>query len=191
MTKLKLKGAYYYPDPLDYAGSISNSSPPGWHRDWSNIVSVRAAVAAIVYGVDPEFFIRCHTVSFDFMLRCKVGRSDRLLHGERQVQRVFRYYVAREGATLVKIAPPVAGGVVGQWKRANGVSKAQYDAVMAETGGAWDERVCTKNRSTYTERRTSIEQGWLVADCCDASHFDWSNVNYDYYIAEARKLVIA
>lgn len=189
--KLKLKGAYYFPDPEDYAGSISNSSPPGWHRDWSAVIIPRAAVLAMVHGVDPAHVIRAHTDAFDFMLRCKVGRSDRLLHGEQQVQRVFRYCVAREGATLVKIAPPVAGGEVGQWKRANGVTKAQYDAVMAETGGAWDERVCTKNRSTYTERRTSIEQGWLVADCCDADRFDWSNVNYDYYIAEARKLIIA
>lgn len=189
--KLKLKGAYWHPDPLDYAGSISNASPPAWHKDHSNVISVRAAVLAMVHGVDPADIIRAHTDPFDFMLRCKVGRSDTLLHGDAEVQRVFRYYVAREGATLVKIAPPVAGGVVGQWKRANGVTKAQYDAVMAETGGEWDERVCTKNRSKYTERRTSVEQGWLVANCCDASWFDWSNVNYDYYIAEARKLIIS
>ena len=146
MKKLKLKGVYYFPDPFDYHGSISNSSPPGWHRDWSAVIIPRAAVLAMVHGVDPAHVIRAHTDAFDFMLRCKVGRSDKLLHGERQVQRVFRYYVAREGATLVKIAPPVAGGVVGQWKRANGVTKAQYDAVMAETGGQWDGRVCTKNR---------------------------------------------
>lgn len=189
--KLKLKGAYWHPDPLDYAASIGNASPPSWHKDHSNIISVRAAVLAMVHGVDPADIIRAHTDPFDFMLRCKVNRSDSLLLGDAEMQRVFRYYVARNGAPLVKVSPPVSGGVVGQWKRANGVTKAQYDAVMTETGGQWDERVCTKNRSRYEQRRTTIESGWTVADCCDASRFDWSNVNYDYYIAEARKLVIA
>ncbi len=188
--KLKQKGAYWHPDPLDYAGSISTASPPSWHKDHSNIVSVRAAVLAMVHGVDPADIIRAHTDPFDFMLRCKVGRSDQLMHGDAQVQRVFRYYVARNGAPLVKVSPPVSGGVVGQWKRANGVTKAEYERVMRETGGEWDGRVCTQNRSKYEQRRTTVESGWLVADCCDASQFDWSNVNYDYYIAEARKLVI-
>lgn len=189
--KLKQKGAYWHPDPLDYAGSISTASPPSWHKDHSNIVSVRAAVLAMVHGVDPATIIRAHTDPFDFMLRCKVNRSDTLMHGDAQVQRVFRYYVARNGAPLVKVSPPVSGGVVGQWKRANGVTKAEYERVMRETGGEWDGRVCTQNRSKYEQRRTTVESGWLVADCCDASQFDWSNVNYDYYIAEARKLVIA
>lgn len=191
MGKLKLKGAYWHPDPLDYAASIGNASPPSWHKDHSNIVSVRAAVLAMVHGIDPAHIIRAHTDPFDFMLRCKVGRSDQLLLGDKQVQRVFRYYVATNGVPLVKVSPPVAGGVIGEWKRANGVTKAYYEQIMAETGGQWDERVCTKNRSRYDERRTTVESGWLVADCCDASRFDWSNVNYDYYITEARKLVIA
>jgi hypothetical protein len=188
---LKQKGAYWHPDPLDYAGSISNASPPSWHKDHSNIISTRAAVLAMVHGVDPADIIRSHTDPFDFMLRCKVGRSDQLLLGDAEVQRMFRYYVARNGAPLVKVSPPVAGGVVGQWKRAQGVTKAAYDAEMLRTGGEWSEAVCTKNRSKYDERRTSIESSWLVADCCDADWFDWSNVNYDYYIAEARKLIIA
>ena len=61
---------------------------------------------------------------------------------------------------------------------------------MAETGGEWDERVCTKNRSRYVTRRTAIEQGYLVASCQRAADFDWSNVNYAWYLAEARKLVV-
>ena len=56
---------------------------------------------------------------------------------------------------------------------------------------AWSEKVCTKNRSKYTERRTNLQSGWLVRECNDATTFDWSNVDYGYYIAEARKLIIA
>jgi hypothetical protein len=188
--KLKLKGAaYWHPDPTDYFASVTANE--AWHKNLSALIIPRAAVLAMVHGIDPAHIIRAHTDPFDFMLRCKVGRSDQLLLGDKQVQRVFRYYVATNGAPLVKVSPPVAGGVIGEWKRANGVTKAYYEQIMAETGGQWDERVCTKNRSRYDERRTTVESGWLVADCCDASRFDWSNVNYDYYIAEARKLVIS
>lgn len=188
--KLKMKGAaYWHPTPTDYAASVTANE--SWHKNLSALIVPRAAVLAMVHGVDPADIIRAHTDPFDFMLRCKVNRSDTLMHGDAQVQRVFRYYVARNGQPLAKVSPPVSGGVVGQWKRANGVTKAEYEHVMRETGGEWDGRVCTQNRSKYEQRRTTVESGWLVADCCDASQFDWSNVNYDYYIAEARKLVIA
>lgn len=189
--KLKQKGAYWHPDPDKYAESIGKASPPAWHKDHSNIASKRAAVTAMVYRVDPAPVLRAHTEPFDFMLRAKVNRSDQLLIGDVPQQRVTRYYVSRTGAPMVKISPPVSGGVVGQWKRANSVTKAEYERVMQETGDQWDERVCTKNRSRYEQRRTTIESGWLVTECNDASTFDWSNVNYDYYIAEARKLIIA
>jgi len=190
MAKLKLKGAYWHPDPLDYAGSIGGASPPGWHRDHSNIISTRAAVVAMVHNVPIETYIRAHTDPFDFMLRAKVNRADKLVLGNREVQRVTRYYVSTAGEQLVKISPPVAGGVIGQWKRANGVTKAEYERVMTETGGGWSEAVCTKNRSKYTERRTMIQAGRLVRECNDASTFNWCDVDYSYYIAEASKLVI-
>ena len=177
MDKLKLKGAYWHPDALDYAGSIGNASPPSWHKDHSNIISTRAAVMSMVHGIDPEVIIRGHTDPFDFMLRAKVGRADRLLLGDREVQRVTRYYVSTQGEQMVKVSPPVAGGVIGQWKRANGVTKAEYDRVMTETGGEWDERVCTKNRSKYIERRTTIQSGWKLRECNDATTFDLSLIH--------------
>lgn len=189
--KLKQKGRYWTTGTAGtYAESISLSSPPAWHKDLSNQVSIRAAVAAMVHGVPPEAFIAAHSDPFDFFLRAKVGRSDTLLLGDREMQRVTRYYVAHHGAPLVKVSPPVAGGVVGQWKRANGVTKAEYERVMRETGGEWDERVCTRNRSKYTERRTTFEAGWNVAECNDAADFSFDNLNREYYVNEARKLII-
>lgn len=190
MTKLKLKGAYWFPDPSDYAASISNASPPAWHKDLSCPIVQRAAVAAMVNNIPVEWFIKCHTDPFDFMLRAKVGRTDKLYLGDIEQQRTMRYYVAIIGLPLVKVSPPVAGGIIGAYKRANGVTKAQYEAVMQETGGQWDERVCTKNKSRYEERRTNMQAGWLVDECNDARSFRFDNVNYDWYIAEAKKLVI-
>lgn len=188
--KLKQKGCYWHPDPANYADSISNASPPAWHKDFNPTIVPRAAVAAMVHGIDPSVFIRSHTDPFDFLMRVKVGRSDHLFIGDVEQQRVTRYYVAREGGTMVKISPPAAGGVIGQWKRAHNVTKAEYERVMAETGGQWDERVCTKNKSKWTERRTTIESGYQVQQCNDVDSFRFDNINYEYYIAEARKLIV-
>lgn len=186
--KLKLKGAYEYPDPLNYADSISSMQPPGWHKDWSNIVSTRAAVAAMVHGIDPETFIRAHTDPFDFMCRARATGGSVLRLGDRQVQKTFRYYVARDGAPLVKISP--SAGVEGAYKRKNGVTEAEYQRVMSETGGAWDARVCTGNKSKYEQRETAIEAGYKIADCCIASDFRFDNINYAWYTEQARRLVI-
>lgn len=191
---LKLKGAYWSPDPLDYVGSISSAQPPAWHKDLGNVVSVRAAVAAMTHGVDPATFIRLSTNPYDFMCRIKVGRNDVLRHGGQPVQRNTRYYVATTGAELVKHAPPT--GVPGAYKKKNRVSQALYDRVMQETGGRWDSRVNTgkankpETQGRYTERTTNIQAGHKVVVCNDVADFDFSTVNYDWYINEARKLII-
>ena len=53
----------------------------------------------------------------------------------------------------------------------------------------WDERIHTKAKSKHTERRTSFAKGLQVTVCNTMDDFDMSTINYDYYIAEARKLV--
>lgn len=188
---LKQKGAYWHPDPHDYAGSIGKSSPPAWHKDHSNIISTRAAVIAMVHGVDPAITIRSHTDPFDFMLRAKVQRSDKLMLGDQRQQQVTRYYVSTDGDELIKISPPVSGGMIGQYKRANGVTKAEYERVMAANDWQWHPDVCTKNQSRYQERRTNMQSGWRATECNDARTFRFDNINYDFYIGEARKLIIA
>lgn len=188
-SSLKLKGAYWTPDPLDYHGSISASQPPAWHKDLGNVVSVRAAVAAMVHGVPPESFIYFTRNPYDFMCRAKVQRSNNLLWGTEQIQRNSRYYISNDGRPLTKIAP--AAGKHGAFKKANGVSDAEYQRVMQETGGQWDVRVCTKNKSTYQNRETSFQAGFLVSVCNDVRQFDFSNLNFNWYINEAKKLVIS
>jgi hypothetical protein len=192
--KLKLKGAYWHPDALDYAKSISTASPPAWHKDLGNIVSIRAANAAMIHGIDPEHFIRGHTDPSDFMLRVKAGKADTLLLGSRELQRVTRYYVARQGAAMTIIRPPA--GPEGMFKRKNGVSEAEYLRVMTANNWQWSEAVNTGKASDprtwgkYEKRTTNIEAGWQVAECNDARDFSFDNINYDYYVQKARKLII-
>lgn len=190
--QLKQKGAYWFPEPGErYFDSINEQQPPAWHKDLGNLVSIKAAMAAMVDGIDPETFIRFHADPYDFMLRIKVGRADVLRLGDRELQRNTRYYVARDGARMVKIAPPPKGAVVGTFKRANGVSDSDYARVMAEIGpGVHDPRIHTKNKSRYEMRETQIEAGWFVEECNDASRFDWNRLDHSYYVQEAKKLII-
>ena len=61
---------------------------------------------------------------------------------------------------------------------------------MNETGWKWDARVCTKNKGVYELTKTQIEAGWKVTECNDADDFRFDNIDYRYYINEARKLII-
>lgn len=186
----KQKGRLWHPDPLNYAQSISECQPPAWHKDLGNVVSVRAAIAAMVHGIAPEAFIRLHTDPFDFMCRVKVDRASRLELNGQPVQSTTRYYVSHAGGNLVKISPPPPEARPGAFKKKNGVSYAQYEAVMHANNWQWNAEVCTSNKSVYEDRRSNIEAGWLVKECNDASTFNFADVNYDYYIAEAHKLIV-
>lgn len=188
--KLKLKGAYWYPEK--FPDDVSNAQPPAWHKDLSALVTIKAAVAHMVKGVDLETFINNHDDKFDFMLRAKVDRSSRLYIGDREVQRITRYYVARRGEPLRKVSPPPAGATIGDYKRKNGISDYEYWAIVGTlTPGTWDERVHTKNRSKYAMRETGLQAGFVVAECNNVNDFDYNNVDFSWYVHEARKLVIA
>ena len=189
--RLKRKGVYEY-----------NRE---WHQNQSAMVIPKAAEAALVHGVDITQFIHNHADVHDFMLRTKVGRADNLvLNDTEELQRVTRYYISTTGGSLTKISPPTKGYIVGQWKRANGLTDMFYDSVLGEldkrdefipsndldsTCRPWDERINTKNRSKYTERRTAINSGYLVTPCNDINDADRTNINFNYYIDEVKKLV--
>jgi len=189
--KLKQKGAYWHPDPLNYSESISEASPPAWHKDLGGLVIIRAAIAAMVHGVSPETFLRAHTDPFDFMLRVKVDKASKLMLGGREIQRTSRYYVARHGAPLTKISPPPPGAVIGDYKRKSKLSEYEYQAIARTLPpGTWDERIHTKNKSRYENRTLAYEAGYMVCECNDAADFRFENVNYDWYIEQVKKLTI-
>lgn len=186
--KCKLKGAYWTPDPLRYHESIDESQPPAWHKNFSNLVSTRAAVANMVEGVDIETYIRSCFNPFDFCCAIKATGGSKLLWGDKHVQKNTRFYISTDGEFLSKVMPPA--GPVGCYKRKNGVSEQEYNRVMAETGGQWDERVCTGNKSKYEERITGLAAGYKVSVVNNIKDFRWDNVNYEWYIQEAQKLII-
>jgi len=185
---LKQKGAYWF--ARQFPEDIANAQPPAWHKDFSAVVATKAAVEYMVNGTDIERFVYSHADPFDFMCRAKVDRSSHLMIGDQEVQRLTRYYVARNGGSMRKVSPPT--GPMGEYKRKNGLSDFEYETIRREVPpGAHDERIHTKNKSKYITRETSIEAGYQVAECNRASDFDFQNLNYEWYVDKARKLVIS
>lgn len=142
------------------------------------------------------------------MIRGKVNR-DSSLHlvypdgHEEKLSNTIRYYVTQSGGSLVKRTAPK--GTPGTWKRKNKITDQYYDSVVAElladpatpflkldaAGVPHDERIHTKNKSQWgLVTESNMCSGQTVADCSDFSKFDWSKVNYLWYVFEACKLLI-
>ena len=167
LTNLTLESAEYnrmfIRDVNNYIAEYSNGDLKrkgvyeyklGWHQNHSALVVPKAAEAALVHGTDIREFIRgvAHEIH-DFFLRTKVPRSSSLEWGGEVISNIARYYISTEGKPLEKVMPPA--GPVGEYKRANKLTDAYFNSVMAEIGqGVWDERIHTKNKSMYEIRRT-------------------------------------
>jgi hypothetical protein len=188
--KIKRKGSYTHKLPWEDGAELD------WHQNHSALIIPKAAEAALLEDEDISYFIRNHSNKYDFMLRTKVPRSSRLVvtdseGDDTQVQNITRYYVSNEGdGQLVKIMPPLP------------TPKPAKKWVNIETGEEWltttkaEETKAQKKGFAFEcdtelpreERRIGIETGWEVKVCNDMKNFDW-DINYDYYIREARKLV--
>lgn len=79
----------------------------GWHQNHSALVIPKAASEFLLNSVEPSEFLRNHDDGLDFLLRAKVPRTSRLMHGDREIQKISRYYVSNGGCPLVKVMPPL------------------------------------------------------------------------------------
>lgn len=197
---VKLKGAYGY--------------TPRWNQDASALVVSKAVEAHLVRGENVEEFIRNHSDEFDFMCMAKVPRSNSLVMRwaefgvDLPLANIVRYFVSNDGGSLVKIAPPT--GKLGTWKRKplSKVTESEYKRVLDDIkdlhpsgfdgnpyydvdvdGVPHSETIHTKNKSKHDIRETGICAGWVVTDCSNADRFDWSALNYDWYVQQANKLI--
>lgn len=180
--KLKRKGAYEY--ELE------------WHQNQSALVVQKAAEAALVDGEDIRHFITGHSDPLDFMLRTKVPRNSRLewelgSFGAHRLQNITRYYISNQGGTLTKVMPPPAGKehqVIYVYRQPDGTeieARTKTEIKQAEKKGTY-ARVFTR---PTPERRIGINTGWLVTPCNDLRGVTEFDFNYEWYIAEAEKLV--
>lgn len=180
--KYKRKGAYWYP--------LTEKDYEGWYnKDFSNHASKIAAEKSMTNSWPLEIAVRLITDPFDFMMRYKATGASKLYIGDVKQLKTVRYYVSKTGAPMKKISPPT--GEIGQYKRKNKLKDAFFNSVMKEIGpNVWDARIHTGNKTKYEMTTTSVQSGWLVKECNIAKKFDWTDVNWEYYIEEAKKIII-
>ncbi len=182
MAKYKRKGAYWYPlNEAEYEG--------WWNKDFSNLASIMAAEKAMTHSWPLEAAIKLVTDPFDFMLRYKATGQSKLFIGDKEQLKTVRYYVSVSGQPMKKVSPPK--GEIGQFKRKNSLKDAFFDAILKEIGpNVWDARIHTGNKSKYDTVTTSVQSGWKVKECNLAKNFDWTDVDWNYYTDEAKKIII-
>ena len=187
---IKRVGAYEY-------APAEQRTPIGWHQDFSALVVQKCAEAVLLRGVDPIGFVRNHHDFLDFAKRARATSKSTLWFNsgnvDRPAQKITRYYVSVGGETLIKKSPPPPGRRVGAWKAKNGLTPAEKQVQPIGTdlddhGTPWDERYHTKNRSKYTTRITNECAGKTVTDISNVSEFLVRPIDYDWYIAEVKKL---
>lgn len=195
---VKRKGAYDWPAPETPIGTAP-SGPRAWHGDASAMVVQQAAEARLVRGEDIAEFVRNHADPFDFMLRAKTPASSKLMCDGVAQQRVSRYYAAVDGFKLTRESPPVEHATPGHYKRKSGITDAEWHAGLRNAPtepnpvDGFDVRpqhnpdIHTKNKSVYEDRTTTIHARALM--CNDAATFDRSRLDFEWYVAEANKLV--
>lgn len=212
ITKLELERADYSKmfirDVNNYIGLYTNGKVKrkgayehqlGWNQDHSALVVQKAVESHLVSGTDISKFICDHDNDFDFMLRTNVPRSSRLLmytNGKvEQLQNVTRYYMSDTGGELLKIMPALNGK---DGKPRKIIS--EDDLVKIEIRLRDNVKLTQAQRQLLEsqalrktlgldefERVIKINDGYQVTPMNDMGVPE--NINYGWYIAEARKMV--
>ena len=134
----------------------------GWHQNHSAKVIQMAAVAEMLEGIPVEEFIRNHKNKYDFLLRTKVPRSSSL---------VLLTQIDDEGL---------------EFEETKLQNICRYYA--CKEGGKL-VKVMPPLEGSTDFRRIGIDTDWNVKTCNNIEAFRW-DVDYNYYISEAKKLVI-
>lgn len=133
----------------------------GWHKNQSALVIPMAVEHELLGRGKAEDYIRSHQNHWDFMLRTKVDRSSRLVLTLEDGTEMLQQNICR-------YYPCTFGG-------------GKLVKIMPPLKGKEDAG----------ERPLGIDVEWNVVPCNDINNFSWDNLNYDYYIKEANKLVDA
>lgn len=196
--------AHYVPDEKNPKGAVKakgayvHEEIP-WNKDHSSVIVAKSVQAYLIDGVDVIQTIMGCRDPFDFMIKAKVPRSSQLWmeypDGRRErLQGTTRYYVAVNGGRLIKIMPPTAPQRE-LWKTGTHyMRKRDGDYKVVKPDGkrpakTYDEVPLAMICAEPPDREISLESKWQSADCANASNFNWSNLNYSYYIEEAMKLI--
>lgn len=188
--KVKRIGAYAYELALNNPATREMA----WHKNQSAMVIPKAAEAFLVYGIPVSEFIHNHSDIMDFMLRTKVPKSASLVGrtdtGDIPLQNITRYYVSNSGVKLIKLMEPTDTQVK-SWKTLphwyhedSGLHKC---AAKAPSG---KYRIGHPPSPVPPTREIGIESAYVVTPCNNMKEHTVSDINYDYYINETKKLCL-
>lgn len=184
--KLKNKGAYEY--NLE------------WHKDHSALVVPKAVEEYLTKGTPVRDFILNHDDAFDFMLRVKVPRSSSLVISE-----PCPFYW-NELADEYSIDPAcknnpewedVTSGLKKHIKIAHDKGVDAYNdrtiqnitRFYVSNNGGYLFKIMPPLKGKTLPRRLAQVKGWTVRECNDIKDANPFDINYNYYIEEAEKLI--
>lgn len=125
-----------------------------YHQNNSMLVVPKALEKYFLEGVPVKEFIAKHDDMWDFFKRVKlIGDSD-LVHRtvvDTPMQKLTRYYVAREGGQLIKIMPPIAGKVK------NREFNVEADYLCSVANRVTDDLLL--------QMKNNIHQGYYINEC--------------------------
>lgn len=154
-----------------------------WHQNHSMLIVPKAAEAHLIRGSNIADFVISHKNDFDFCLNVKANRSQKLIWGDEEIQRTTRYYVSKGGKSLTKID-----------KELPKISRKKQEILKSEIlqgrDGTGLFKLTKSGKAqllTPVERRTGINVGWNTT-ICNNGLMDRSDIDYDFYIAEVKKL---
>lgn len=188
--KIKRIGAYAFETQREDAKTREVT----WGKDHSALVVQKAACAAMVDGIPVREFVYNHSDGFDFLLRSKAtGKTrQRLFHAgsvdhdpyaEVDEQGNPVGHTDREGVYhRHMVFEPDAG----EWLQ----KMTRY--YMAKNGSPLQmiHAAAPASKEKRKHRIIGKHVGWNVAVCDDIEDFDPTNIDYEWYISEAEKLVI-
>jgi hypothetical protein len=132
----------------------------GWHQDQSALIIPKAAEAAMLHSVDIRQFVTEHLKNPD-----------------------------NKWDFLLRTKVPKNSRLVIQMQDGTEIQQQNVCRYYISNEGGKLIKIMPPLEGETEERRLSIEAAWLVKTCNDIKDYD-GDVNIDYYVQEAEKLVI-
>ena len=114
--------------------------------------------------------------------------------GKREkVQNITRFYVSKTGGKLIKTMPPTKK-MIEKWENGDHyqhetTGEYQVTATGKKPKSGKFKPVVNPDLTKLPPREIGIQVGQLVTDCSSIGEDQWSNLDYQYYIHQAEKLV--
>ena len=166
---------------FDYEKKVGSSV--AWNKNFSMLVVPKAAEAYLIRGSNIVDFVMNHKDDFDFCLSVKANKSWTLMWGNEPIQKTTRYYVSKIGEELSKIGSELPKVT----KKKQEILKNELLAGRDGSGLFKLTKSGDPQPLTPVDRKIGINVGRFVTICNDGV-IDRSNIDYDFYIEEVKKL---